>query len=541
MAGYIFKRILRSILSIVTVVLIIMILVFQLMNKDNIFNNDSGYSRVSGNAKINYKYDKWEDYGYYDVEKYNEFLTNKVKETGEDFNEIYYVYDDSLKINVINRNTNYYKQFVSEYENKGYTIVEANAQYSSDISFTLAYKSRNVFLRLWDFFSNLFYFDNTGYQKISQDYISAHVFVDENDNEYTDSSFLVQKKDGTWDMNRYIKFAKDPINGGFCILGSGTKNRYLLYFDSTFPYIHQNFLTLNLGVRYQNGQDFFSYFISYQGQIVTKETTLPSGNVVNNAHDYHQMQFSENALESDIQNIGDYYTVSKAEYTNGLSMIGYSFVIGIIAVILEYIIGIPLGMLIALKKDSIWDKLGNIYIVFIMAVPSLAYIYMFSSIGSNLFKLPNTWMPVGGAAQIAYFVLPIVSLALPSIASLMKWVRRYTIDQYTADYVKFARAQGYSEGEIFKKHILKNALIPIVQGIPGAVLGALTGAIITEGVYNVPGMGKLLTDAINNYDNGVIVGISFFYAVLSIISMILGDVLLTKIDPRISFAGGGRK
>jgi oligopeptide transport system permease protein len=133
------------------------------------------------------------------------------------------------------------------------------------------------------------------------------------------------------------------------------------------------------------------------------------------------------------------------------------------------------------------------------------------------------------------YILPIISLALPSVASLMKWLRRYMIDQMNSDYVKFARSGGLSEGEIFSKHILKNAIIPIVHGIPGSVLGALVGAIITERVYVVPGAGNLLTEAINKYDNGVIVGVTLFYAVLSITAIILGDILMSLVDPRISF------
>ena len=133
-------------------------------------------------------------------------------------------------------------------------------------------------------------------------------------------------------------------------------------------------------------------------------------------------------------------------------------------------------------------------------------------------------------------ILPIVSLALPSIANLMKWIRRYMIDQMNSDYVKFARSGGLTEGEIFTRHILKNAAIPIIQGIPAAVLGALTGAIITERVYVVPGIGNLLTEAINKYDNGVIVGGTLFYAILTVTSLILGDVLMAMVDPRISFS-----
>ena len=126
--------------------------------------------------------------------------------------------------------------------------------------------------------------------------------------------------------------------------------------------------------------------------------------------------------------------------------------------------------------------------------------------------------------------------ALQQVANLMIWLRRYMIDQMNSDYVKFARSGGLTEGEIFTKHILKNAAIPIVQGVPASVLFALTGAIITERVYVVPGAGNLLTEAISKYDNGVIVGVTLFYAVLSVISIILGDVLMSMVDPRISFS-----
>jgi oligopeptide transport system permease protein len=195
--------------------------------------------------------------------------------------------------------------------------------------------------------------------------------------------------------------------------------------------------------------------------------------------------------------------------------------------------------MMALKKDTFLDKLGTLYIVFIMAVPSLAYIFLFKAVGSSM-GLPGTFDVDKAAANKLMFVLPIVSLALPSVANLMKWLRRYMIDQMNSDYVKFARSGGLSEGEIFSKHILKNAIIPIVHGIPGSVLGAMVGAIITERVYVVPGTGNLLTNAINAFDNGVIVGVALFYALLSVVSVILGDILMTLVDPRISFVSKAR-
>jgi oligopeptide transport system permease protein len=222
-------------------------------------------------------------------------------------------------------------------------------------------------------------------------------------------------------------------------------------------------------------------------------------------------------------------------------MIENSFVIGLIATAIAYALGLPLGMMMARRKDKLGDKLGNAYIIFIMAVPSLAYIFMFAALGTTLLHLPYKF--ANAEVKVLAYVLPTISLALPQIGSLMKWMRRYMIDQMNSDYVKFARAEGLSEKEIYRIHISRNAFIFLVHGVPASILGCLVGAIITESVYSVPGVGRLLTEAINKHDNGVIVAVTVFYTTLSIVSQILGDLLLAKYDPRISLnadKGGGR-
>ena len=107
------------------------------------------------------------------------------------------------------------------------------------------------------------------------------------------------------------------------------------------------------------------------------------------------------------------------------------------------------------------------------------------------------------------------------------------IDQSNADYVKFARSTGMTEGEIFSKHIARNAFIFLVHGLPADLLFALVGALITERVYSVPGIGGMVTNAITSYDNGIIVAGTAFYTFLSITALILGDLLLAKYDPRV--------
>ena len=321
-------------------------------------------------------------------------------------------------------------------------------------------------------------------------------------------------------------------------MGNGSYYKYLLNCSDSFPFIHQKLIRLNLGQSYSinQGVDVFNTLTAAQGSFAISTVSYPSGVVADSADNLHSARYVAGSLAAGtpvIQtNFVDDYTLIDINKT-GFSKMGYSFVIGILASLMAYLLAVPIGTVMARRKDKLLDKLGTVYIIFIIAVPSLAYIFLFKAIGGAVFGLPTTFNMEKPSWQM--YVLPIVSLALPSVANLMKWLRRYMIDQMNSDYVRFARSGGLSEQEIFSKHILKNAIIPIVHGIPGTILFAMTGAIITERVYVVPGAGNMLTKAINAYDNGVIVGMTLFYAVLSVVAIILGDVLMSMVDPRISF------
>lgn len=114
------------------------------------------------------------------------------------------------------------------------------------------------------------------------------------------------------------------------------------------------------------------------------------------------------------------------------------------------------------------------------------------------------------------------------------WIRRYMVDQESADYVKFARSKGLTDKEISKRHILKNAIIPIINGLPSSVILAISGAIVTESMFAVPGMGKMLPDAINGANNNMVITLTFIFTSLAVFSVFLGDLLMTVVDPRIS-------
>ena len=510
----------RGIISIILVVLIVMVLIYSLMNKESIFATDPVFSKQKMNNKVVYQYQQWEKYGYLDYVSYADWLKEELGKGN--------VSDADYKLMAtIGKNASAdsdktaeaVKRFTEYYKSKGYQVERlpgitkgGTSKYQEGGNPQLfAYKDTPIVNRVWNYFTGIITFDN------------IHYVEDE-----------VGERGLTFTLY-------DPAYGGEkfspAILGNGTKHKYLLYFDSQFPYIHQNLLNIKLGTSYSINKDVdvFDMLTNTQGSMEKSTVTYPTGLVEESADNLHSATYVSGSLANGTAVIKDRYVDN---YTNvdtnkaGFSKIGYSFVIGIISVLISYTLAIPLGTIMALRKDKFLDKIGTFYIVFILAVPSLAYIFLFKAIGRSR-GLPDTFnMEI---ASWKMYILPIISLALPSIAGLMKWLRRYMIDQMNSDYVKFARSGGLGEGEIFRKHILKNAIIPIVHGIPGSVLGALTGAIITERVYVVPGAGNMLTNAINKYDNGVIVGMTLFYALLSVVSIILGDLLMSLIDPRISF------
>lgn len=509
----------------VIVVGIVMVMVYSALDRNLIFAADSMYTRVKSNAKEVYMMQQWERYGYVDYVPYSDFMRQLVRDdeiTQEQYGAAITFGNKASQDS--DEAAEFIRRFTEEYESKGYKVVRLDGKMKGKTKKyqdggeprLYAYRNIPVLMRLVNYFKDLITVDN------------IHYVEDE-----------IEDRGITFTLH-------DPVYGGEkfspAVMGTGTQYKYLFYFDDSFPFIHQNLVKINLGLSYsiRQGIDVFQTMTESQGSYAYSTVTYPTGAVSESADDLHSASYISGSLAGGgpvvkASFVDDYTNISTNK--NGMSKIGYSFTIGIIAVFLSYLIGVPVGIIMALRKDKLLDHIGTFYIVFITAVPSLAYIFLFKSLGGR-FGLPTTF-DMENPTWLMY-VLPIISLSLPSIANLMKWLRRYMIDQMNSDYVKFARSGGLSEGEIFRKHILKNAIIPIVHDIPASILFALTGAIITERVYVVPGVGNMLTRAINAYDNGVIVGMVLFYAVLTVTSVILGDVLMSVLDPRISFTAKAR-
>ena len=246
-------------------------------------------------------------------------------------------------------------------------------------------------------------------------------------------------------------------------------------------------------------------------------------------------RFYGNLLHGDL---GDSRRISNGQSV--ISLIGEKFHIsmrmGLIALGIALLIGIPMGILQARYKNGIFDHLGTAYTIFINAVPRLVAYSLIYMLGVKLFKLPSMYSI---RDPFRSSILPVICLAVGSIASYALWMRRYMVDDLTKDYIKLARIKGVSTRGIMFKHVMRNAFVPMAQNLPTTFLLTIGGSLLVESFFAVPGMGPLLTRAITRYDTNVVQGLVLLYSALGILGMFLGDLLMSVFDPRIRLTGKG--
>lgn len=241
-------------------------------------------------------------------------------------------------------------------------------------------------------------------------------------------------------------------------------------------------------------------------------------------------KFIYNALRGDL-GISYRYRIN-AKITDIISSkIGISMKIGLISMVVSLPLGMALGVLMARSKGGFADKLGNSYIVFIQAVPNAVYFIFIQLYGSDLFGVSMLYKET----EWTSLILPVISLALPSISSYAMWLRRYMVDETNKDYIKLARAKGVPNSTIWFRHVFRNSVVPMVNLIPGSILLTISGSIYVESLYSIPGMGGLLVDVIKRQDNNMVLALVVIFAVMSILGLLLGDLLMAVVDPRISF------
>jgi len=209
--------------------------------------------------------------------------------------------------------------------------------------------------------------------------------------------------------------------------------------------------------------------------------------------------------------------------------VGYSIMFNLISWFVAAFIGLPLGVAMAKSKGGTADKLGTIYVVVIRAVPSIIIHFFIQIYFSKWLNLPLLFYidrPIS-------WILPTISMSIGSIAGYGVWLRRYIVDEENKDYIKFARVKGLPQNFIMWRHVFRNAIVPIAINVPSDFLLMLSGSLIIESLYSIPGTGGLLIKSVQTMDSPLVQILVLLYGALSVVGVFLGDILVSFVDPRI--------
>lgn len=198
---------------------------------------------------------------------------------------------------------------------------------------------------------------------------------------------------------------------------------------------------------------------------------------------------------------------------------------------LATIIGIPLGIIAALRRNSIWDNLSRLIALIGVSIP----VFWLGVQLQILFSLQLRWLPPSGPGYNNHLILPTLALCGGTLALLTRMTRSTMLDQLNQDYIRTARSKGLRQRAVVWRHALRNALLPIVTVAGGNLANLLSGALLVEYIFNWPGMGRLLYQAISTRDYTLLQGLVIIFALIYAGINLLIDLSYALIDPRIRY------
>lgn len=220
-----------------------------------------------------------------------------------------------------------------------------------------------------------------------------------------------------------------------------------------------------------------------------------------------------------------------------------TFLLSLTSTLFAWVVAIPLGVLAAIYKDSIFDRVSSLLAYAALSIPEF-----FLALLAVWFAAVTGWFPVGGATSIEYdylsaggqfidriyhLILPTLVLGIGGVAGLMRVMRANFLDTIRAEYVQTARAKGVPEGVVMFKHVLRNALNPLISAFGFSFSGLLSGALIVEIVMNYPGLGNLIYQALLREDQFVVLAAIMLSCVMLVLGNLVADLCLAWSDPRI--------
>ena len=207
-----------------------------------------------------------------------------------------------------------------------------------------------------------------------------------------------------------------------------------------------------------------------------------------------------------------------------------SIKLGLIAAVMAGIVGVVLGALAALRRNTVLDKAIMVITTAFISMPS----FIMGTFLLLLFSVNLGWFPANGSTG-AGLVLPVITLSLSPMANITRLTRSSMLDVLGQDYIRTARAKGVSGRKIIFGHALKNSLIPVLTYVGPMLAFIVTGSMVVEQIFAVPGIGRQFVSSINNRDYTMIMGTTIVLASLIVIMNLVTDILYKVVDPRIDF------
>ncbi|AVL02612.1 MULTISPECIES: oligopeptide ABC transporter permease [Pediococcus] len=217
------------------------------------------------------------------------------------------------------------------------------------------------------------------------------------------------------------------------------------------------------------------------------------------------------------------------------SRIGPSATIGIQGMILGVVFGTITGSISAIRKNTWIDGTANIISILGLSVPS----FVLAIVLQYYIGLKLQWLPVAGWGGFASTVLPSIALAASPFATTSRFVRTEMVDVLGSDYIELARAKGMSKMGIVFHHALRNSLIPLVTVVGPLAVAIMTGSMVVENIFSIPGIGEQFVKSILTNDYPTIMGVTMLYSGLLCLVLLLTDIIYGLIDPRIRITGKG--
>lgn len=211
-----------------------------------------------------------------------------------------------------------------------------------------------------------------------------------------------------------------------------------------------------------------------------------------------------------------------------------SGLVGGVALVIGFAIGIALGVIAALHKNR-WPD----YLVMFLAILGVTIpVFVLASLLQYVASVKLGWLPSSGWGNLKHLVLPVIVLSFGPIATFARYMKSSLLDTLSQDYILTAQAKGLSSRAVIWRHAMRNSMLPIITILAGRIVGVFTGAFVVERMFGIPGIGFYYISSINNNDYSMILGTTIFYAALFVVAQLLVDLVYVLVDPRIRIAAG---